>query len=110
MKLQGAVAESTGSDASALELEEEAQPRPQQVVQVFHRECRERVRVERRGGAAAQAGEQVLLEQALSCFIEHAQLARRSDQVGELVKQPRAGAVERAYPGAVQHFRAQLRT
>ena len=110
MQLQRPLVKSLGRDASALELEQEPQSGSQQLVQVLDSERRERVRIERGGGAAAQAREELLLEQALPGFIEHPQLARGADEVGELVEQPGARTVERADPGSVQHLRTQLRT
>ena len=94
--------EPLGADAAALELEQEAQPRAQQVVEVVHRQGRERVRVEWCRGTAAQTGDQFLLEQLLPGLVEDAHLAGRADQVGKLVQKARAHAVKRSDPAAVE--------
>src|ERR1700693_5427916 len=96
-------------DAAALELEQEPQARAQQVVQVLDGQSGERVRVKRGRAAAAQAGDELLLKQALPRLVEHAKLTRRADEVRELVEQPRARAVEGADPGPVEDLGTALR-
>src|SRR4029077_7418139 len=86
----------------SLQLEQEAQSRPEKIVEVVDAQTGERVRVERGRLAAAQARHQTLLEEALSSLVQHTQLARRPHQVGEFVEQARADAVKRPYPRAVE--------
>ena len=109
VQLGRALLELVGPDASTLELEHEAQAGPQQAIKVLDSERGERIRVERCCRAAAQPCDQPRLEQALASVVQNAKLARCADQVGELVEQPRAGAVEGADPRAVHHLRAKLR-
>src|SRR5258708_5144678 len=61
-----------------------------------------------RGGAAAQPGHQLLLEQPLARLVEDAQLAWRAHEIGELVEEARAHAVERPDPRAVEDLRAEV--
>src|SRR5205814_7647536 len=58
--------------------------------------------VEWGGGAAAQPRHQLLLEQPLPGLVEDPQLARRANQVRELVQQAGADAVEGADPHSVE--------
>ena len=102
VQVERAVAESIGVDAAALQLEQEPQARAQQVVEVFDSQSAERVWVEWRGGAAAQPRHQLLLEQPLPGLVEDPQLARRANQVRELVQQAGADAVEGADPRSVE--------
>ena len=87
VQLDGALVEALGGDAPALELEEEAQPGAKQVVEVVDAERRERIGVEWSGLATAQSCDQPLLEQPLARLVEHPELARRTDEVRELVEQ-----------------------
>src|SRR4029077_1695944 len=103
------VVEVFGADAAAFELEKKAKSGPQEIVQVVHRQRRERVRVERRRCAAAQLGEELLLEQALARLVEDAHLARRADEVGELIEQPSADAVKGPDPCSVERVGAKVR-
>ncbi len=108
VQLDRAVVEVLGADAAALELEEKAKSGAQEVVEVVHRQRRERIRVERRRRAAAQPREQLLLEQALTRLVEHTHLARRADQVGELIEQPRADAVKGPDPRSIEGVGAEV--
>src|SRR5436190_22563151 len=94
MQLGCARAKVVGVDASALQLEEKSQTRPQQVVEVVDRERAEGVGVERGGGAAAQLRHHLLLEQLLTRFVEDSHLTRGADEVCEFVEQARADAVK----------------
>src|ERR1700676_1438203 len=85
VQLESALVKPFGRDASAFELQKEPKPGPQQVVQVVDAQRGERIGVEGCGLAASEACNQTLLEQPLARFIEHTKLARRADQVGELV-------------------------
>src|SRR6476646_2803823 len=96
-------------DAAALELEQKPQAGPQKIVEVLNGQRGERVWVERRRRATAKSRDELLLEKALACLVEHSLLARRADQVGELVEQARARAVKCADPGAVEDFGTELR-
>ena len=98
MHLERALAKAFGADASALELEQEPQARPQQVVEVVDGQGAERVGIEGRRGAAAQPRHELLLEQPLPRLVEDAQLARRPDQICELVQKPCANAVKGSDP------------
>ena len=102
VQVERAMAESIGVDAAALQLEQEPQARAQQVVEVFDSQGAERVWVEWGGGAAAQPRHQLLLEQPLPGLVEDPQLARRANQVRELVQQAGADAVEGADPRSVE--------
>ena len=98
MQIDGAVMELLRAYAPTLQLQEETEARAQQVVEVVDGECRERVRVEGRGRAAAQTGDELLLEETLPDLVQHSHLTRRANQVGELVEQPRAHGMESPDP------------
>src|SRR4029077_2155269 len=106
---ESAFVEARRRDAAALELEEEAQPGAEQLIEVVDAQGREGVWVQRRGFAAAQPRHQTLLEQPLPGLVEHLELAGRPDQVGELIEKPRAYAVESPDPGAVEDLRPEVR-
>src|SRR5260370_23855991 len=93
VQLQSTLLEPLGSDAATLELEQEAKAGSQQVVEVLDGQRDERVGIEGRGGSAPHSRHEPLLEEALACLIQDARLAGRADQIGELIEQPRAGAV-----------------
>src|SRR5467141_3000151 len=102
VQLEGTLVKALGGDAPAFELEEEAQPGAEEVVEVVDAQRRERIGVERGGFAAAQARNQPLLEELLARLVQHPELARRANEVRELVEQAGAYAVERADPRAVE--------
>src|SRR5712692_1172138 len=108
VQLEGAFVEAHGRDASAFELEQESQPRAEEVVQVVDAQSREGVGIEWGGLAAAQARHQPLLEQSLPGLVEHLELAGRPDQVSELVEKARADAVEGSDPGTVEDLRSEI--
>src|SRR3984893_8235028 len=110
VQLEGAFVEALRGDAPSLELEEEAQPGAEQVVEVVDAERRERIGVERGGLAAAQARDQSLLEKPLARLVQHPKRARHPNEVRELVEQAGADAVERADPSAVEDLGAELGT
>src|SRR2546425_649727 len=87
VQLESALVESLRRDAPALQLEKEAEPGTQEVVEVVDAQPCERVRIEGCSLTASQARHQPLLEKPLSSLVEHAQLSRRPDKVGELVEQ-----------------------
>src|SRR5437773_9287411 len=107
--LERALAETLGTDAAALELEQEAKARTQQVIEVVDREGGERVWVERRGGAAAQLRHQLLLEKTLACLVQDTQLACCADEVGVLVEQAGANAVKGHDPCTIEGTRPYAR-
>src|SRR6267143_5006736 len=109
VELERPLVEELRGDAAAFQLEQEPQAGAQQLVEVFDRKRRERVRIEWRGRAAAEARDELLLEPALTRLVEDFHLARRADQVGELIEQTGARAVERADPGAIQDLGSQPR-
>src|SRR5438477_606019 len=109
MQLQRAGMETPWRDAPALELQKETQSRSKQLVEVVDAQRCERVWVQRRSLAAAQPGHQSLFEQPLSRLVEHAQLARRTHQVRELVEQARADAVKSPDPGTIEDFGPEIR-
>src|SRR5712671_1246682 len=109
VQLERALMKELRCDAATFELEQESQAGAQQLVEVLDRERGEGVWVERRRRPAAQARDELLFEEALPGLVEDFHLARRADQVGELVEQPGAGAVERADPGAIQDLGSQVR-
>src|SRR3981189_2812314 len=98
MQLECAFPESLRRDTPTLQLQQESQSRTQEVVQILDRQRYERIGVQGSSGTAAQAGDESLLKQTLPCLVQHAQLTRSSDQVGELVKKAGADAMERADP------------
>src|SRR5438309_8586117 len=102
VKLEGTLGKALGGDARAFDLEEEAQPGAEEVVEVVDAQRRERIGVERGGFAAAQARDQPLLEELLARLIQHPELTRRANEVRELIEQAGAYAVERADPRAVE--------
>ena len=108
VQLEGPVAKFLWTCSAALQLEQEAESGAQQVVEVVDRKRGERVGVKRRGRPAAKSRHQLLLEQPLACFVQHAQLARLADEVGELIEQARANAVKGADPNVVE--RADVRS
>src|SRR3989454_9421505 len=109
MQFESALPEMLGVDAAALELEQEAKARPEQIVQVVHGQGGERVRVKRRGRAAAQPRHELLLEEPLTGLVEDAHLAGRAAEIGELVEQTGADAVEGPDPGSIQSLRTEIR-
>src|SRR6266508_844612 len=109
MQIRRTLPEALRINAPALQLEEKAQARPQQVVEIVDRQGAEGVRVEWRGFPAAKSCDELLLEKLLARLVEDAHLARRADQVRELVEQPRADAVKGPDPRGVERLRAQAR-
>ena len=108
VKLGGSLVKPFRVDAAALQLQQESQAGAQQVVQVFDRKRGVRVGIEGRGGAAAQPCHQLLLEQPLAGLIEHSQLARRADEIGELVEEARADAVKGPDPSTIEDLRTKV--
>src|SRR5438132_480970 len=109
MQFESALPETLGVDATALELEQEAKARPEQIVQCGHGEGVERGRVERRRRAAAQPRHELLLEEPLTGLVEDAHLARRADEICELVEQTGADAMEGPDPCSIQSLRTEIR-
>src|SRR6267378_5047424 len=60
VEVERSLLKSFWADAATFELEQEAQSRTKEVIEVVHRQRGEGVRVERRGGAAAQLRHQLL--------------------------------------------------
>src|SRR6266851_7192071 len=110
VELESALSKALRGYAPALELEQKAQPGAQEVVEVVDAQTREGVRVEGCSFPGAQARHQPLLEQPLPSLIEHAKLAWRPDQVGELVEEAGADAVECPDPGAVEDLGSEVGT
>src|SRR5437879_2684332 len=108
MQFESTLLEALGVDAAAFELEQEAEARSQEVVQVVDGQGGERVGVERRRRAAAQPRHQLLLEEPLPGLIEDTHLAWRADQVRELVEETRADAVKGPDPRTVQGLSAEV--